>query len=157
MRYASYEPESVKYEGISNAELEKLSVRLDAPVGEPGGCTFTSRFDPEYSIAPPKFFMVIASTMPRQPVAYWTPKSNAIPEAPMSRIRSLTRFTLAPNVTRSVNWRAHEVPSTVNGGLMISPVPSGACSVVTITSPMDSTLALKPIEPMTPARIATAA
>src|ERR1051326_8650338 len=147
-RHASYVPASVKYDGISNVAVVRRTTRFAAPGSEPGGNDGNSRFWPLNAIELPKFFMVIPNWSPRQPVLYWTPKSNASPFAETLAMFSFTKLAVPPKFTRSVNSRAQVSPSTENVGRRISPVPSGACSVVTTTSPTGICSSRAPFVPL---------
>jgi len=89
-------------------------------------------------------------------VSYWKPKSNATPFARALAIVSLTNCAFAPKRTLSVNWRAYVRPRTLKVGDRMSPVPSGASSVVTRTSPTLSTFAENPMLPKFPALVTSA-
>ena len=108
--------------------------------------TTRSRSGPSNRRSGPKFCMAIPSVKPLSAVLYWKPKSNATPLATSRLIPSWIYLIVVPNDTRSVNNCEYVNVTHENLGESISPVPSGASSVVTIISPTANTRALIPTE-----------
>ena len=80
-----------------------------------------------------------------------------MPRALSCRMCSDTYETVPPNATRSVTWRPYDAPITTNVGEKISPVPSGAVSVVRGMSPTLSAFTLRPSVPTSPSFCVSAA
>ena len=148
-----YEAPSEKYDGISNDDDVALSVRggrTDPSPAEAGltrtePCPVELHAGAEVLHDDPRFSSPFHPVEVLHPEVERDSRGRLVDGSPRSRSSSCT-----PNFTRSVNSRAPERPETVKVGLMTSPVPSGAASVVTMMSPTQSTFTLKPTAPKPP-------